>query len=121
MSAVYNWCAYRVQVFGSGSDTRATTLVIAFSSLGNGLIRPEFRGSLLPSAGGPVDFDVLFVMDPANSWYCQNPGCTWTGYAYYADELCKRIENGGYQRVLLLGDSMVCLFPSMRNVYLHCD
>jgi hypothetical protein len=48
----------------------ATTLVVAFSSLGNGLIRPEFQGSLL-KRDAQVEYDVLFVLDPACSWYCQ--------------------------------------------------
>ena len=73
----------------------APMVVVVFSSLGNGLIRPEFRGSLLGEAvreaGVAIDYDVLFVLDPAMSWYCQDPGCSWAGFGYYQRELRTRL------------------------------
>lgn len=53
----------------------AKGLVVAFSSLGNGIIRPEFGGTLGAVA---ADYDHLFVMDPAASWCVCNGGGTCT-------------------------------------------
>merc|ERR1740139_2018971 len=43
-------------------------------------------------------------MDPAFSWYNQDPSCQWQGGDYYTHELKKHLC--GYQRVFFLGDSM---------------
>ena len=88
-----------------GAPTPAT-LVVVFSSLGNGVIRPEFRGSLRPTAGRPAGYDALYVLDPARSWYSQDPGCTWRGFEHFERELRAAIADGGYQHVLMMGDSM---------------
>lgn len=81
----------------------ARRLLVVFSSLGSGLARPEWGGSLANLA--PSDrLDVLYVLDPACSWYCQDPSCTWKGGNYYYKELQSRFQQ--YEAVLFLGDSM---------------
>ena len=46
------------------------------------------------------------MLDPAYSWYTQDPECNWQGASYYEARLREYIERGGYQRILMLGDSM---------------
>lgn len=98
----------RLQLQRKRDGVRVDTLVVAFSSLGNGVIRPEFRGSLQQtgndSKGG--DYDVLYVLDPARSWYSQDPACTWSGFEYFESEISKVIASGGYKHVFMMGDSM---------------
>lgn len=81
----------------------ARRLLVVFSSLGSGLARPEWGGSLANLA--PSDeLDVLYVLDPACSWYCQDPSCNWKGGDYFYKELQARFQQ--YEAVLFLGDSM---------------
>ena len=49
---------------------------------------------------------MLYVLDPARSWYSQDPGCTWSGFEYFESEISKVVESGGYRHVLMMGDSM---------------
>jgi hypothetical protein len=98
---------------GSGSGDDVATLVVVFSSLGNGVIRPEFRGSLRQTSddndsgsSGDATYDVLYVLDPARSWYYQDPGCSWSGFTHFESEISKVIASGGYKHVLMMGDSM---------------
>ena len=64
------------------------------------------------SAG--MQLDALFVADPSNSYYLQDPDGTWDGVSYFA-RLVGRYTCE-YERVLLIGSSMgasACLH--------HCD
>jgi len=78
-------------------------ILVVFSSLGSGIARPEWHGSL-SNLKESKNLDVLWVMDPAFSWYNQDPSCQWQGGDYYTHELKKHLC--GYQRVFFLGDSM---------------
>ena len=49
-------------------DAATDTIVVAFSSLGDYLIRPEFRKTL-----GDLACARLFVMDPSCSWVNSHP------------------------------------------------
>ena len=75
------------------------SIIVSFSSLGDYLIRPEFKRTLEGLA-----VDKLFVMDPACSWFMNDPSCRWQGYSYYE----RKIEEitGPYKHVIMLGDSM---------------
>ena len=87
-----------------GHDLRS--VIVVFSSLGSGLCRPEWMGTL--KAIGVYNqipqVDVLHVVDFAYSWYSQDPTCTWNGYEYYMRELNQRLQP--YSKVFFLGDSM---------------
>ena len=85
------------------STTRSPNVLVVFSSLGSGIARPEWAGSLRNVAPAP-GLDVLQVLDPSFSWYCQDPTCQWRGGEYYAAELAQRLE--AYDKVMFLGDSM---------------
>ena len=95
-------------------------LLVVFSSLGSGLARPEWNGTIqsflskqqqepkdnTTIGGTPPQskWHVLQVLDPAFSWYSQDPTCQWQGYSYYLKELTQRVA--GYRCILYLGDSM---------------
>jgi len=85
-------------------DERSKRMVlVVFSSLGSGIARPEWNGSITNVAPSN-NLDLLWVMDPAFSWYNQDPSCQWQGGDYYSQELKRHLR--GYQRVFFLGDSM---------------
>ncbi|KAL7551757.1 hypothetical protein ACHAWF_014946 [Thalassiosira exigua] len=90
---------------------RAKSLVIAFSSLGMGLVRFEWQGSLAKlnnqlHAEGGDSFDVLFVADPSQSWYQKGSrgGRDFVGFREYEKRI--RAASRPYGRVSLVGDSM---------------
>lgn len=87
---------------GKEERSRRGILVI-FSSLGSGIARPEWSGSIRGVAKHP-NLDVLHVMDPAFSWYCQDSECEWKGGEYYLSELTRYLAD--YRAVFYLGDSM---------------
>jgi len=78
-------------------------LLVVFSSLGSGIARPEWGGTLKDVAPSS-QLDVLHVLDPAFSWYMQDPTCQWKGYKYYQSKLQSYTK--GYVSVMFLGDSM---------------
>ena len=51
------------------AEARSSTLVVAFSSLGNGLIRPEFRGTFRDAA---PDCDALYVQRLGSCGFCKS-------------------------------------------------
>jgi hypothetical protein len=77
--------------------------LVVFSSLGSGIARPEWSGSIRGVAKHP-NLDVLHVMDPAFSWYCQDPEWEWKGGEYYLWELSRYLTDD--RAVFYLGDSM---------------
>lgn len=95
---------------------RAGTLVVAFSSLGNGLVRHEFGGSLAKINNQllqPHDddervedrtFDVLFIADPSQSWYSKDSRGGGCGFDEYVRRI--HIASRPYERVCMVGDSM---------------
>ena len=82
------------------------SVIVVFSSLGSGLCRPEWMGTLkaIGVYNQMPQVDVLHVVDFAYSWYSQDPTCTWNGYEYYMRELNQRLQP--YSKVFFLGDSM---------------
>lgn len=89
---------------------RSKRLIVAFSSLGNGLVRHEFGGSLAKNnkqlyEDGLYDvYDVLFVSDPSQSWYQKDSFGTFNGFKEYEKRI--RAASRPYERVSCIGDSM---------------
>jgi hypothetical protein len=83
------------------TDNGSDKVLVVFSSLGSGIARPEWAGSLKNVV---ANLDVLHVLDPSFSWYCQDPTCQWKGGEYYEQELARRLKD--YKHVMFLGDSM---------------
>jgi len=94
-----------------GGIRRSSRLIIAFSSLGNGLVRHEFGGSLakinnqLYASDDTISvFDVLFVADPSQSWYQKDSRGTFVGFEEYEQRI--RVASRPYDEVSIVGDSM---------------
>ena len=83
------------------SERSTRKVLVVFSSLGSGIARPEWSGSLRNVSSS---LDILNVLDPAFSWYCQDPSCDWKGGEYYERQLAELLE--GYKGVMFIGDSM---------------
>lgn len=91
---------------------RATHLIVAFSSLGNGLVRHEFGGSLakmnnelhVDGEDINVTFDVLFVADPSQSWYQKDSHGNFDGFREYERRI--HMATRPYDKVSFVGDSM---------------
>jgi hypothetical protein len=89
---------------------RSKRLIIAFSSLGNGLVRFEFGGSLatlnrlIYAKSKDNTFDVLFVADPSQSWYQKDSRGNFNGFNEYERRL--RIASRPYSHISIVGDSM---------------
>mmetsp|Transcript_32552 Transcript_32552/g.73539 ORF Transcript_32552/g.73539 Transcript_32552/m.73539 type:complete len:132 (-) Transcript_32552:834-1229(-) len=81
-------------------------LVVAFSSLGSGVVRREWGRALKEAARAHrwPEFDTLFVADPAASWYCAGPTGLWRGAQGGAEFYERRVravaEAGGYRHVV---------------------
>ena len=96
------------------------TLLVVFSSLGSGLCRPEWAGTLRQlgvfkntneaslDSSNKFDerVDVVHAMDPAYSWYNQDPECRWEGGDFFEKEIKKMVYAGSYKNVVFIGDSM---------------
>eukprot|EP01043_Picozoa_sp_COSAG02_P018008 COSAG02_NODE_829_length_16689_cov_16.659433_5_plen_1004_part_00 len=95
---------------GGPDDATGGTVVVVCSSLGTGIVRPEWGGTLsqlsleAAAAANTGRIDVLHVIDPSSTWWSQDPGCCWDGFSYYQKEVAARVA--GYDNVLVLGDSM---------------
>ena len=90
---------YRFEFVKGSCQRECRIMVVAFSSLGDYLIRPEWTKTL-----DGLAVDRLHVMDPACSWYMQSPACDWSGFEWYEARLKAWLS--GYKIVILLGDSM---------------
>ena len=84
---------------------RSKHLIVAFSSLGNGIVRHEFGGSLA-KLNNQMDepFDLLFVADPAQSWYQKDDRGGISGFGQY--EMRIKAASKNYRRISFIGDSM---------------
>ena len=88
---------------------RSRRLVVAFSSLGNGLVRFEFGGSLGQlnrqlHKDNSDTFDVLFVADPSQSWYQKDSHGQFAGFQEYEKRI--RLSSLPYSQISMVGDSM---------------
>ncbi|KAJ1448178.1 hypothetical protein M885DRAFT_574775 [Pelagophyceae sp. CCMP2097] len=86
-----------------------STLVVAFAGLGvSGLARFEWRRVLTNVLRRDVErgaaFDVLFVADPASSWYTGGAANRWRGDSALKKAL--RALRRRYECVVFVGDSM---------------
>lgn len=87
------------------TNCRSKHLIIAFSSLGNGLVRHEFGGSLAKlNKDLEEPFDVLFVADPAQSWYQKESRGHFNGFEEYEKRI--GVASRSYRRISIVGDSM---------------
>lgn len=78
-------------------------LLVCFCSQGAPTM--QWNGQVQACRASLLDVDALYVCDPANAWYLQDPSREWRGVEYFGELLRQRTlaYNG---RVLMLGGSM---------------
>ena len=81
---------------------RAPILLVAFAAQGPGMQQWAVPAAAARAAGAQLD--ALYVADPSNSYYLQDPSGGWRGVEYYARLLAEHAD--GYAKVLLVGSSM---------------
>ncbi|UJR21773.1 hypothetical protein I4U23_024848 [Adineta vaga] len=101
---------------------RSPTLYVSFAGAAmivGGVRTTEWRGSMNQLHTPTNDtFDALFLTDPAQCFYLQDPDYQWQGISYYR----KLVQDYSkiYQRVILigasLGGSMVCMCADLATV-----
>ena len=81
---------------------RGDVLLVAFAAQGPGMQQWVAPCSATRAAG--VALDALYLADPSNSYYLQDPSGGWGGIAHYAALI--RAHTAHYTRVLMIGSSM---------------
>ena len=81
---------------------RAPVLLVAFAAQGPGMQQWQVPCAAARAAGGPLD--VLYLADPSNSYYLQDPRGGWEGLAHFGALI--DAHAAPYERVLMLGSSM---------------
>jgi len=86
----------------SSKSENSKHLVVAFAG---GALRlammpqPEFVRTL-----ADFDCDKLFLTDPLQSWYLNDPDCQWRGYEYHEQRLREFVSK--YDRVMFIGNCL---------------
>ncbi|CAF0807875.1 unnamed protein product [Adineta ricciae] len=101
---------------------RSRTLYMSFAGAAmivGGVRTTEWRGSMHQLHKQSNDtFDALFLTDPAQCFYLQDPNYQWQGISYYRQLVETYMKL--YQRVVLigasLGGSMVCMCADLATV-----
>jgi len=87
---------------GGAEEDVQDTLVVTFSAQGGPVAQGQAEVRALRDASLKVD--ALYVCDPANAWYLQDPDFGWNGLAYYDDKI--RSITQRYKHVFMWGGSM---------------
>ena len=77
-------------------------LLVGSAAQGPGM--QQWLAPLLACRAAGLQLDALFVADPSNSYYLQDPTGAWGGIAYYEELVSRHARH--YTRVLLVGSSM---------------
>jgi hypothetical protein len=101
---------------------RSPTLYMSFAGAAmivGGVRTTEWRGSISQVHDNTNNqFDVLFLTDPAQCFYLQDPNYRWQGLTYYRNLV--ETYSTLYQRVVLigasLGGSMVCMCADIATI-----
>jgi len=83
---------------------RGDLLLLAFSAQGPGMQQWHAPCAAVRAAG--VQLDTLYVADPSNSFYLQDPSGSWQGLAHFDAILRRHTAPYGRHRVLAIGSSM---------------
>lgn len=80
----------------------ADVLLVAFAAQGAGMQQWVAPCSATRAAG--VGIDALYLADPSNSYYLQDPGRAWNGIEHYQRIVASYAKH--YARVIMIGSSM---------------
>ena len=81
---------------------RGDVLLVAFAAQGAGMQQWAAPCSATRAAG--VALDALYLADPSNSYYLQDPSCEYDGVRYYEQLIIAHTQH--YKHVLMVGSSM---------------
>ncbi|EOD05436.1 Hypothetical protein EMIHUDRAFT_448659 [Emiliania huxleyi CCMP1516] len=84
------------------AGVRGDVLLVAFAAQGPGM--QQWAAPCAAARAAGVAVDALYLADPSNSYYLQDPAGGWGGVRYF--ERLIRAHTAGYARVLLVGSSM---------------
>ena len=105
LPALTDWFACTDHVFEAACEgVRGDLLLLAFSAQGPGMQQWHAPCAAVRAAG--VQLDTLYVADPSNSFYLQDPSGSWQGLAHYDALLRRHAAPYGRHRVLAIGSSM---------------
>jgi len=101
---------------------RSPTLYMSFAGAAmivGGVRTTEWRGSMKVLHGDTDDqFDALFLTDPAQCFYLQDPNYHWQGLTYYRNLV--ELYSTLYKRVILIGASLggrlVCMCADLATL-----
>ena len=97
------WLATTDHAFEAASaGSRGQLLCVAFAAQGPGM--QQWLAPIASARSSGVLLDALYLADPSNSYYLQDPSGGWQGLRYYEDLV--RTHTRHYERVLILGSSM---------------
>jgi len=106
--------------FADGRKAR----VLAVCFMAQGAPTAQWVGQIQMCRASLLDVDALYICDPANAWYLQDPERRWRGIEHFSRILRTYTEGYG-ERVLLLGGSMgatACLlFAEFAGLALACS
>ena len=83
--------------------TRSPVLLVAFAAQGPGM-QQWGMAAVGPLRAAGVALDVLYLVDPSNSYYLQDPTRQWRGTDHYAALVRSHARH--YAHVLMVGSSM---------------
>ncbi|CAK0852928.1 unnamed protein product [Prorocentrum cordatum] len=83
--------------------TPGLALVVCFAA--QGAPTAQWVGQVQACRSSLLEVDALYVCDPANAWYLQDPTRSWRGASYFLERLRGYLAPYG-SRVLMLGSSM---------------
>ena len=81
---------------------RGDVLLVAFAAQGAGMQQWAAPCSATRAAG--VALDALYLADPSNSYYLQDPSCEYDGVRHYEQLIIAHTQH--YKHVLMVGSSM---------------
>ena len=97
------WLATTDHAFEAASaGSRGQLLCVAFAAQGPGM--QQWLAPIASVRSSGVLLDALYLADPSNSYYLQDPSGGWQGLRYFEDLV--RTHTRQYERVLILGSSM---------------
>lgn len=87
----------------SAEEKSTRKVLVVFSSLDiDGNMVADWSNVIQKAISASPKLDVLQVLDPASSFFCQDPDCEWSGCDYYQSTLEELLQN--YQTVMFVGE-----------------
>jgi len=110
----------RWQFFQFNREKKSEKLIVSFAGAAlrvGGTPIAEFKKTL-----HEMECDQLFLIDPNQSWYLNDPKLQWNGYEYHSEKLKNFIKESNYKKVMFIGASLgataALLYSNMSDLVL---